>query len=199
MPNILVKSILSSIGAIYRKHYILYRPTGMSVEPKNIIFILIVIESANLIIRSILSTWAKNHKMIHQKKMDYYKEDRERLINDMLTTMESKFNSISDEQIRHYGNTIFSNFRETINTLKEKKLADPIKTIDDLFKSWSTLDRILHSGRAVFDKIKSLKEEDKEKTSPKGLSLVCLAGYSLGARWHCCLCAYLSHKPAIFE
>jgi len=33
MPNILVKSILSSIGTIYRKHYILYRPTGMSVEP----------------------------------------------------------------------------------------------------------------------------------------------------------------------
>jgi len=34
MPNILVKSILSSICAIYRKHYILYRPTRKPDEPK---------------------------------------------------------------------------------------------------------------------------------------------------------------------
>ena len=36
MPNILVKSILSSICVIYRKHYILYRPTKMSDEPRRI-------------------------------------------------------------------------------------------------------------------------------------------------------------------
>lgn len=130
---------------------------------RNIIFVLIVIESANLVIRSILSTWTRKNKMSHQKKMDYYKEDRERLINDMLKIMESQFNSISDEQIRQYSNIVFSNFRDTINALKERKLADPIKTMDDLFNSWSTLDRILHSGRAFFDKVKSLVEDKKEE------------------------------------
>jgi hypothetical protein len=52
MPNILVKSILSSICAIYRKHYILYRPTRMSVEPYFIL--LILFQEENKIINIIL-------------------------------------------------------------------------------------------------------------------------------------------------